>query len=209
MPVDSALLAMASASGDGPSISADLDAAFKAFSPSDIGCTAYPAGTFAGQVAVIRRGTCTFATKVTNAASAGALAVIVANNVPGPPTAMGGLIATTIPAWMVSQSDGDSLVAWAMANAGTARLRVNKALTAFSDPSYADTLASFSSLGPAVGLGIKPDLVAPGVNILSAVSPVHGTTTPAFALYQGTSMATPHVAGAGALLRQSAPELDA
>ncbi|MBI2953137.1 MAG: S8 family serine peptidase [Chloroflexi bacterium] len=64
----------------------------------------------------------------------------------------------------------------------------------------ADEMAYFSSRGPSVDLSIKPDLVAPGMSIYSSVP--HGY----FAFKNGTSMATPHVAGAAALLRQLHPD---
>ena len=46
----------------------------------DDGCAAYPANTFAGAIAVIRRGTCSFSIKANNARDAGAIAVVIANN---------------------------------------------------------------------------------------------------------------------------------
>jgi subtilisin family serine protease len=65
-----------------------------------------------------------------------------------------------------------------------------------------NAIASFSSRGPAVTTGIlKPDISAPGAGIRSSVP---GNS---YALYDGTSMASPHVAGAVALLWSAAPEL--
>lgn len=61
-----------------------------------------------GKIALVRRGSCTFVTKVKNAQDAGAIAVIVMNNNPGEPIAMGGTDPTiTIPAVMITQEDGD------------------------------------------------------------------------------------------------------
>ena len=68
-------------------------------------------------------------------------------------------------------------------------------------------VAGFSSRGPNNGALdiIKPDVSAPGVRILAAVSPA-GAGGEEFANYNGTSMASPHVAGSFALLKQAHPD---
>ena len=67
----------------------------------------FPAGT----IALVDRGSCPFVQKAVNAQDAGAIAVIVANNVPGDPFNMGGSGPVTIPAVMVSQDDGAAIKA--------------------------------------------------------------------------------------------------
>ena len=65
-----------------------------------------------GKIALIRRGSCTFATKILNAQTAGAIAVIIMNNFPGPAAAIGGTDTTiTIPSVMISQADGNIIEA--------------------------------------------------------------------------------------------------
>jgi subtilisin family serine protease len=68
----------------------------------------------------------------------------------------------------------------------------------------ANGLASFSSRGPASFMGdtfIKPDIVAPGASVRSSVP------TNSYAIFDGTSMATPHIAGAIALIYSAKPNL--
>jgi len=77
--------------------------------PTSDGCEAITnAAALSGKIALIRRGTCSFVIKVKAAQVAGAIAVIMMNNAPGVPVAMGGTDATiTIPSVMISQADGN------------------------------------------------------------------------------------------------------
>jgi hypothetical protein len=81
--------------------------------PTADGCEAITnAAALAGNIALIDRGICSFAAKVQAAQDAGAIGVIVVNNVAGPAASMGGASATvTIPSIMVSQADGNLLKA--------------------------------------------------------------------------------------------------
>lgn len=74
------------------------------------GCAASVGTTMIGKIALIDRGNCSFTTKIKNAQNAGALAVIVVNNVAGNPFRMSGSDNTiTIPAIMITQSDGNTI----------------------------------------------------------------------------------------------------
>lgn len=169
------------------------------------GCNTAPfvAGSFTGAIAVVRRGTCGFAEKANNATAAGAIAVIIANNQAG--TILPSVPGTTVPVFSVSQADGNLLATFGAANPTTATAQISFPNVGL--PNVADALAGFSSRGPANAFNlIKPDVTAPGVNILAAYA---GTTLAGFEglvdSISGTSMASPHNAGAAALIRQARP----
>lgn len=170
------------------------------------GCAAFPAGTFTGAIAVVRRGTCGFYNKAINAQNAGAVAVVIANNQAGailPSVAPNpaGSPPVTVPAFGALQTDSNALRDYAAANPG-----VTASLASVVIPNVADALAAFSSRGPSNFDLLKPDITAPGVNVLAAYA---GTTITGFenliTTISGTSMASPHTAGAAALMRQLHP----
>ena len=200
---------LAGLQGSGPKLATDIvDAPLIYDATNNDGCTAFTAGTFTDAVALIQRGACTFATKVDNAAAAGALAVIVFNNTGGPPTAMGALEATTIPSMMITLDDGMPVKDWVVANPTDSTVTLSAAVSRMVNPAWQDIMAGFSSAGPNAGASfLKPDITAPGVNILSAISPalISGASDPVYDLFQGTSMAAPHITGAAALVMQQNP----
>ncbi len=177
-------------------ISAGIDTA------SD-GCAAYPANTFAGSIAVIRRGTCNFAIKANNAAAAGAVAMILANSAAG--TIAPSVPGTTIPVFSVTQLDGNALRDFGQANPATTTASIPFPPTAL--PNTPDQLAAFSSRGPAGSFDlVKPDVTAPGAQILAAYASTSLTGSENLVeIISGTSMASPHQAGAALLLRQLRP----
>ncbi len=163
------------------------------------GCTADQpsAPEVTGQVALIERGTCSFSEKVANATAKGAVAALVFNNQPGilvmGPTA--GFQADDIPAYLIRQEDG--LALREQLRSVAVRIRMAKALNGTFVRSYlADVIGPGSSRGPARSGAFKPNISAPGTEIV-APKRAQGDAGIAFS---GTSMAAPLVAGGAAVL---------
>ena len=162
-------------------------------SPADACAPFTNAAALAGKIALIDRGTCTFVSKVKRAQDAGAVGVIVANNVDGQINMGGGDASITIPSLAISKSDGSTLKG-KLPSPG-----VEATLTVWV---FGGLVPSFSSRGPRYdGDALKPDIAAPGAAIISA----YARSGTAGASFSGTSMAAPHAAGAMALLKQLHP----
>lgn len=208
MEVPDNLKGLAALSGTGPEITENIDASIVysgAADPGNVeGCSPFVEGTFANSIALIPRGSCLFIEKVTNAWSAGAIAVVIFNNEPGFPIRMMNLQTTSIPAVFMSKDQGESLRDWVTAMS-LPMARINTEVTAVRNSYWQDLLLESSSAGPNGDPNVlKPDIVAPGFYILSATSPVSSGGQD-YQFFEGTSMAAPHISGAAALMIQKHP----
>lgn len=151
----------------------------------------------AGKIVLCNRGIHDRVAKAINVANGGGVGFILANA-----SAEENLVddAFVIPGLHISYAAGQSLRTWMTGRTVTATISGS---SFESSAPKADLVAYFSSRGPARdGLNsiLKPDIAAPGVSIFAALSDT-GTANPDFGLLNGTSMASPHVAGSAALLR--------
>jgi len=158
------------------------------------GCDAADYSGTAGKLVVTKRGGCDRVARAKNGQAAGAAGVIMVNTSAGLPPFEGAIEGVTIPFLGATDADASTLL-------GLDGLTVTLASTRVTNPEY-QLPASFTSSGPRIGdSGVKPEVIAPGVSIISAAN---GTGDESEVL-SGTSMAAPHTAGIAALVRAANP----
>jgi minor extracellular serine protease Vpr len=203
---------------------------------SGLACLALPANSLLNAIVLIERGTCSFDQKAINAQTAGAVGIVFYND-PTDPLAAPGDISTDFigPTVMVSNSDGVNLKSYIDSNKGQSvtidyggieqSIANYDTANGVSPPITTNELASYSSFGPTPEGLIKPDLVAIGgvdgaAILASGMYTATQSYDPAptfsyeslfssnrYSAADGTSFATPLVAGAAALVKQAHPNL--
>ncbi|WP_371186122.1 S8 family serine peptidase [Thalassotalea maritima] len=163
----------------------------------------FPLGSLTNKVVVCRRGDIARVAKGNNALAGGAAGMILINNPSGQQTLFSDH--HVLPSAHISAYDGQNLVQW-LTSGSNHQISFNDS-SVIVDTSREDTLANFSARGPDdTNSGyLVPSIVAPGVDIYAA----HATRQPyenaniefpPYRFESGTSMASPHVAGAMALI---------
>ncbi len=178
-----------------------------------LACAPLPAGSFTGDVVLVERGGCGFDAKANNVQAAGAVGMVIyLDNATDDIFTPISLEDTAIPSVVIRNSDGVQLHNYLKAHAGAApKITLDPTLREVA-AGY-DTVAGFSSRGPAIGTSalIKPELVAVGTDLYTATQNYDpsGSLWDAsrYTSVQGTSFAAAMVAGAVALVKQAHPGL--
>jgi hypothetical protein len=212
----------------GASVTGSVSAPAPVVSAADLGdplcLNPFAPGSLTGKIVICRRGTNARTDKGKNVAAGGAAGMILSN---ANPTDTINQDNHFLPAIHLTSASGADLEAFRVAHTNVQATFTQGTLRSIDDfpggpPSLwpgtaggADVMASFSSRGgPGQTLGIsKPDVAAPGVQILAgrtlepAAPDSSATGAPGLYMFiSGTSMSSPHVAGAGALLKDLHPD---
>ena len=154
-----------------------------------------------GKVALVQRGTINFSAKLANAEAAGAVGLIVYDNVDSgelfamdmTDPATGGLpagVSGNVPAVTISLSSGEAMIA---SEVRTLTVSPEQGVV---PSAVGGQMSSFSSWGPATDLGLVPDITGIGGNVYSTIDAGQ------YGVMNGTSMATPQIAGISALVME-------
>jgi len=181
--------------------SADLESTFTGSTECGLGTigsfiSPWPAGFFNGEIVACTRGTFGRVEKGANVLAAGGGGYILMDT-------GGGVVGDShvLPGVHISQADSAVLTAWLASNANTEGTITGVFVDL--DEANADIMAGFSSRGPNLAFDVlKPDISAPGVSIMAAAADPDD-----YQFLSGTSMSSPHNAGAGALISAIRPDL--
>jgi subtilisin family serine protease len=157
-----------------------------------------PPGSLNGAIALVDRGLCPLQEKAQQAKAAGAAGIVFADNREGEANVLP--ISPAVPGGTIANLDAAHLRDYLAAHGGRTQIRVGRDHLEL-ETGRSGVITSFSSAGPtAFGHDLSPDVSAPGGQILSSTLPRVDASR--FAVFDGTSMAAPHVTGAVALLLQ-------
>jgi minor extracellular serine protease Vpr len=182
-----------------------------------LACSALPAGSLTGEIALIQRGICPFSDKIDNAQTAGASGVILYMQAGTDPILRPtGTSDTGIPAVMIGYTDGVNLKNLLGSNSGTTA-GFNTAFAPVTNPP--NSVWPSSSRGPSIGtftespyqtFVIKPELVAVGAGLYTATQKLDPSgdayNATGYTGVSGTSYAVPMVAGVVAMVKQLHPK---
>ncbi|RUS32366.1 peptidase S8/S53 domain-containing protein [Jimgerdemannia flammicorona] len=181
--------------GDPPALAdVPLVAVSNTTAVEDDGCNAITKD-IKGKIALIKRGTCAFLTKVTNAQNAGAVGVIIYTKDGQAPIAVSTDATIKIPVVCIANADGVKI---SITLSKGPKITFGKDVVLGSIPT-AGTVSDFSSWGPTNELQLKPNLGGIGGNVYSTLPGYLG----GYGTYSGTSMASPYIAGSIALLLEA------
>jgi len=173
------------------------------FDPNDPTASNLPPNSLGGMTALVSRGGCTFVSKAERVRRAGGQGIIIVDNRAGEANFIPLLL--PVGGGMIADLDGANLRAFMDAHGGRTTFRA----TGENNPLEIQTgrsgiITSFSSGGPTnYDHKLKPDIAAPGGQILSSTLREFAGSN--FAVFDGTSMAAPHISGAAALVLEQHP----
>ncbi len=170
--------------------------------PNNDAKTPLAPGSLSGYVALVSRGHCTFVSKAIRAARAGAIGIVIVDNRSGEAEPVP--ITLPIPGGKISDLDGARLRAFLAVHGGVAPVTIGHVIQQV-ETGRSGIVMDFSSAGLTDFQDLlKPDVAAPGGQILSSTLPEFTGGSP-FAVFDGTSMSAPQVTGSSALLLQLHP----
>ncbi len=164
---------------------------------------ALDAAAVAGKVVLCKRGVIALVDKSLAVFEAGGTGMILYNDPAGATNTLA--LFHSVPSVHLVAASGLAVKAYIALAGASATASIAQATVVYDVT--APLTASFSSRGPLLagnGDVLKPDLIAPGQDILAAVAPP-GNNGKSFDLYSGTSMSSPHVAGLAALMKEKHP----